>query len=112
MSVDQFLEGFGLKSTSLVAGVFGAVASLTYERNISPMRAVFLILVGAAAAGYLTPWLAEYMKVDGATANAYAFLIGLLSMRIIGAILSIGEKIKKDPVTFLKNLKGNNGTPG
>jgi high-affinity Fe2+/Pb2+ permease len=106
MSFESLLEQIGLKSPALVAGVFGAAASLSYERGIGPGRAVVLILVGAACAGYLTPVIAEWLSPSSSSIeNAYAFIIGLLSMRIIGGLITLGERFKEDPAAFIKTLK-------
>jgi hypothetical protein len=105
MSIESLFDHLGLKSTALVAGVFGAAASLSYERGIRPGRAVALILVGAASAGYLTPVVAGWTSTTPAMENAYAFIIGLLSMRIIGGLITLGERFKQDPAAFIKMLK-------
>lgn len=108
--MDNFFEFIGVKPTSLVAGVFGAVASLTYERQISVLRAVILIITGAASAAYLTPLVGGWLELTDNTENAYAFIIGLLSMKIIGGLMNIGDRFRQDPEAFLKIFR-KNGNP-
>lgn len=98
----DILELIGIKTSSLVAGVFGAVASLTYERNIGVIRAMILIVTGATCAAYLTPLAASWLELSDNTESAYAFIIGLLSMKIIGGLMTIGDRFRRDPESFIK----------
>lgn len=103
----DIFEFIGIKASSLVAGVFGAVASLTYERNIGVIRALVLIITGATSAAYLTPLAAQWLELSDNTESAYAFIIGLLSMKIIGGLMSLGDRFRQDPESFLKIFKKN-----
>jgi hypothetical protein len=107
MTIDQILESLGLKTPAVVAGILGATASLTYERDISPGRALLLILVGSACAAYITPLIAHYFTFEAPVDNAVAFMVGLLSMRIVGGLLVIGEKFKDDPMAFIRKIRNN-----
>lgn len=101
----DIFDFIGIKASSLVAGVFGAVASLTYQPNISALRALVLVVTGATSAAYLTPLVGQWLDLSDTTENAYAFIIGLLSMKIIGGLMTMGERFRNNPEAFIKIFK-------
>lgn len=107
MTVVEILESLGVKAPSLVAGLAGGAASLTFQKNIGWLRALVLIITGAVCAGYLTPLAVDYVAADQRLEGAYAFLIGLLSMHIIGGLISLGERFQDNPGAFLKIFRNS-----
>jgi len=50
------IGGFlGVKYASLIAGLAGAVVSLSYMRELTRWQMILAVLTGALVAGYLTP---------------------------------------------------------
>ena len=100
--IKEFLAEMGITLPFLLAGSMGAVTSLVYEKQLSFKRALLLILVGAVSSAYLSPLVAVQLGLSDTVSNMSAFITGLLSMRIIGALLEIGDKLKNNPAKIIK----------
>ena len=101
-----------MKASALVAGLIGGIVSLTYEEKLSFGKAIILILTGAACAAYITPLVELYIDFDKGMGNAFSFLIGLISMRLIGGVLVLADKWKIKPsLTELPKIETENETP-
>lgn len=107
--MNEFLISIGVKASSLIAGLSGGIISLTYEDKITPYRAAMLIITGGICASYLTPividWANKIATVGDHAENGGAFIIGLLSMKIVGGLLKLGEKFKRNPEKFIKKSR-------
>lgn len=86
---DFWVQVVGLKASALVAGMAGALISMMYEKELSPRRAVVLLLVGTFCAGYVTPLLSHLLHLKEEFSNSLSFLIGLTGMRIFHVILMV-----------------------
>lgn len=71
-----------------VVGALGALASLKFAPGETRWEKFLNVLAGTLAAGFSTPFLAEYLKMPSpAFLNAAAFFIGLLGMSLVAQIL-------------------------
>ncbi len=101
-------EIFGIKIANLIAGLCGGLVSLVFEKKLSFKRALLLIFVGAISSSYLTPILQHWIDFSEPTENAAAFLIGLMSMNILGGLLRLADSFESNPAKFYKNVREGN----
>jgi small basic protein len=101
----------GIKLSAVLAGLIGGIVSLSFIRNLTPLKAVFATLTGAASAAYTTPLIVSGFDFGHELENAIAFLTGLLGMNVLAGIFKISERFQQKPLETLrdiKNLKGPN----
>lgn len=112
-NLEHLLYILGVKLSALIAGVFGVGVSLMYEK-VSTARAIVLLLSGSFGAGYLTPLFASVFNLSTGVENSIAFLLGLVSMRLMGGIINISRKFYENPIGFIKSIlkykNSNNNT--
>lgn len=107
--LNNILNYVGVSDKLLIAGMIGSLLSLTYEVKPTFKSSLIAIFTGAFTAAYLTPSLVLDEKIE----LAIAFVFGIASMRIIGAILEIGEELRKDPFSIFSKFKQfKNGSKG
>lgn len=94
-------EQLGLKFTAFIAGVVGGIISLTFEAQLSFKRAITLILVGGSTAGYSFEFAHAYFAIKPQISGFFGFCIGLISMKLVNTLLSVGTMIQKDPSVLL-----------
>lgn len=98
----NFEEQLDIKLSVLVSGIIGGIISLTYEEKISTIRALVMIFVGGATAAYLQPSLQYFFSLDPKFSNGIGFVLGLISMKLTHLLLSIAEKVRKEPIVILQ----------
>jgi hypothetical protein len=109
-------EQLGIKLTALVGGLVGGIISLTFEEKLSFTRAVALIFTGGVTAGYSFVAVESYFHLSPSLAGVFGFSIGLISMRLVKAILNLASLVSSNPIAltsraeFLKALKNNGNT--
>lgn len=103
---EDILHQLGLKITTITAGLIGGLISLTYQKSIKWYKALFVIIIGGITAGYVTPLLTSILSLGTNLENSMAFILGLLGMRLTTAIVSLLEKISKDPSEFIRKIRG------
>lgn len=94
------VEFLGVRITSLVAGFFGGVVSLSFIQRLNKAQAFLAVITGSASAGYLTPVAVLYTPSNIPEASI-AFLVGLTAMNLIPGIVLLSETFKKSPKTFI-----------
>lgn len=102
-------EQLGIKLSVLIAGLVGGIVSLTYHEKTSFSRAILMITSGAATAAYLQPFAQSYFDLPEQFSVGLGFVLGLVSMRVIKALLTSSDKLLKDPLTLLKPFINKNG---
>lgn len=100
-------ELFGIKLSTVVAGIAGGIVSLTFEEQLTFKRALFLIFTGGVVAGYSSSILEAYLEYPDGVASAIAFFLGLLSMRIVEYLYEVGPKLIQ---RIVKRLTGYDST--
>jgi uncharacterized membrane protein YeaQ/YmgE (transglycosylase-associated protein family) len=104
MSLSEILEAAGIKSSSVIAGFAGAVASLVANKQLTFFQSVFTIAAGELTSGYVTPAVSEHFKMQRSTENMLAFFLGVIGMFLVVGVLRFMEDFSKSPVDALKNL--------
>ena len=90
-------EQLGIKFTAFIAGLVGGIVSLTFEAKLSFRRALTLILVGGSVAGYSFAFAHAYFQIKPEISGFFGFCTGLISMKLVNALLSLAAMIQKDP---------------
>lgn len=99
-------EHIGIKSGTAIAGFFGGVAALSYLKPSSLWQAVSVLACGVGGAIYWTPVTVHYLGLSGDLEYGAAFTLGLISMAMVGAIMSLIDAIKADPWALIDRLRG------
>lgn len=84
---------FGVKASHAVAGIIGAIASLTFEEKITFGKAITYIFVGGSVAGYSTYAAQQYFEFVPAIGGFAGFVLGILSIRLVSLLRTYGPKI-------------------
>ncbi len=103
-----------LEYASTLAGFLGNIAVLMAQNEISRKAMISAVVFGIFVSYSIPPLLVSYLISDSQMhwlpANGELLLsvligglVGGLSMHLIGALIHIGEKFKRDPVAFVKN---------
>ena len=89
------ITGFlGLKYTTLLGGFLGALASLSFVRELSLWGQLSAVLTGTATAAYVTPVIAGYWVITPAAENGIGFLLGLTSMNLVPAVINASKWVR------------------
>lgn len=104
----------GVKGSAVLAGLVGGIVSLSFMRDLTPVKAVLATLSGAASAAYLTPLVVHYLDVEAPAEHAVAFLAGLIGMNILAGVFKLSERFKQRPLDTIRDVQslksdGNEG---
>lgn len=92
----SFFKSLGFDIT-FIAGIAGAVASLTKQKGISLKEQIIIVLSGGFTANYLTPLTAEWLNFSEKTLYGIAFLLGYSGMKAVEILIkSTHKKISDD----------------
>lgn len=91
----------GVKVAYLLAGFAGAVASLSFLKELTNRQAALAAFTGAVTSNYMTPVVTGYFDAIQSYEYPAAFVIGLTAMNIIPGLLKLSEMFKRDPRSFL-----------
>jgi len=92
-----------------MAGGIGAILSLAFMPEIGWKKTIMIVLGGAFAAVYLTPWTlaaaGKFITVSASMENGAAFITGVLGMFFIGGIVKLGQAFRDNPNQIIKKGK-------
>lgn len=100
MPVESLLAALGLKPSSMVAGLFGAVLALPYMPDRSRWEKVFAVFGGMACAVYLAPWISTRLGLDESGHNAACFVIGIMGINIVRGLFVLSDRFRQNPEKF------------
>lgn len=101
------LESLGIKTSTAVAGFLGGVAAMSYLKPSSVWQGFAIVVCGLAGAIYWTPVASHYLGLHDSLEHAAAFTLGVVSMALVAAILTVADQIKKDPFGFFRQIRGH-----
>jgi len=97
-NVSETLLDYGFSIGYAIAGLFGAFAALSKERNLTISQRIFTILSGGATAAYITPLFIDvfHLNTNGSQYGA-AFIVGFSGLKTVEwTIDAIRSRIKSD----------------
>lgn len=83
----HFLKGLGIGFEYVLAGLFGALASVSKDKQMTFLEKFISIIVGGAVANYLTPLLVDWMKAGENTQYGIAFILGYTGLKSVEWII-------------------------
>ncbi len=98
-------EQLAIKLSSFIAGIAGGIISLTFEHQLSALRALLLIFAGGTTAGYAFKGIEVYYQANPNLSGVVGFALGLTSMKLISILMSVVEAARKDPSILLSYAK-------
>jgi drug/metabolite transporter (DMT)-like permease len=84
MTHAELEAALGVKIAAVVAGFFGAVISLAFDRKLSIFGAMLAVLAGVSCAAFVTPVVAYYWEMPKQLENGIAFFLGLGGLILMG----------------------------
>lgn len=99
----------GIKLSAVLAGLIGGIVSLSFIRNLTPLKAFLATLTGAASAAYMTPLIVNGLELGADFEHAIAFLTGLLGMNVLAGIFKVSERFQEKPLETLRDIKDLKG---
>jgi hypothetical protein len=97
----------GIKYAPTLAGIFGALASLSFRVGFTYPQCFFAICTGIACANYLTPVCVYYLSLPSSIELACAFVLGITGTNLVAGIVLIARKFEIDPIGFIKSRGGS-----
>jgi len=84
--MSDWLGIIGLKYTSLIGGLAGALVSLKFVPGVRLWQRVLNVIGGMLVAAFLTPLVQEFFALKDSISSGVAFLIGMYGMYIADAV--------------------------
>jgi hypothetical protein len=94
----EALLDYGFSVVFFVAGVFGALASLLRQKDLTLTERIITVISGGGTAAYITPMIVDYMGMNIGSSYGMAFLVGFAGLKMVEWIIAairnkfIGEK--------------------
>lgn len=95
----------GVKLLVLVAGFFGAVLSLSFNRKLSIVGAFLSVIAGVSCAAFLTPLISYFWVLPVQIENGIAFLLGLVGLLLMGKVYIFFSRLDLATVVRLRGDK-------
>jgi hypothetical protein len=100
------LELLGIKLSSLWAGFCGSSVYLVSVQRLGAFRMFTSVGASMLCAVYVSPLVAEFMKLNVRLEVGVAFIIGLTTMAIVPGLLKSASKASSDPLATIKKYRG------
>lgn len=84
--MNDWLGAVGLKYTTLVGGLAGALVSLKFIPGTTLWKRAINVAGGMMVAGFLTPLAQSFFTLKDQVSAGIAFLIGMYGMQIADAV--------------------------
>lgn len=85
--IDAILQGLGLKKAPLILGLIGSIIALKWIEAVGVWGRTCAVFIGCASAQVGTPLALHFFEFQPTYEGSVAFVIGLFSMSIIGAVM-------------------------
>lgn len=84
-----------------LAGLGGALVSLAHMQNLNRWQKAGAVVAGTLTAGFLGPYVAEYIAVNAHGSAAVHFLLGLCGLILTSGLVSIAKGFRENPAATL-----------
>ena len=84
----EILLDYGFSIAYFIAGIFGALASLIKQRELSTIERIITVLSGGGTAAYITPMLSEMVNLSEGSGYGVGFIVGFAGLKLVEWILS------------------------
>ena len=84
------------------AGLAGAMVSLAHAPAMTLRLRAGTLLVGLLTAGFVTPALADQLKLSVNSVAALAFVLGIAGMFLTAVVFNLATKFKENPDLALR----------
>lgn len=85
--VKQFFKGLGIEIAIIIAGLFGALASVSKEKKMTFFEKFISIIVGGAVSNYITPIVVYWTNAGENTKYGIAFILGYTGLKSVEWII-------------------------
>jgi uncharacterized membrane protein YeaQ/YmgE (transglycosylase-associated protein family) len=82
------LLDYGFSVVFFMAGIFGAIASLLRQREMSLSERFITILSGGGTAAYITPMIVDMVGLHEGSSYGMAFIVGFAGLKMVEWIIS------------------------
>ena len=104
------LAKLGLKGVYLLTGLVGSSIALLYGAKImtwrDKLKAIVFVISGSVVTGFVTPLIILWQPNWVGAEYSIAFVIGIFGMSIIRDIFSFIYDFGKNPLEYLRMLRG------
>lgn len=84
----ETLLDYGFSVVFFIAGVFGALASLLRQKELTRMERIITVLSGGGTAAYITPMVVDFMGLNEGSAYGMAFIVGFAGLKMVEWIIA------------------------
>lgn len=103
--MEDLLLKLGIPSAKmLMAAVFGSMINIILGHKMPFWKSVVVWISGIVCSVYLTPIATEKIKWLEDAEGFTGFMLGILGMRIILAVIKIGESLANDPLKTVGDI--------
>lgn len=88
MSLSELEHYLGVKLSGAVAGVVGAIVSLTLHEKLTLVKALGLIITGGAVSAYSTYATQAFLHLPPELGGFIGFILGLCSLKLVEKVSS------------------------
>lgn len=88
------------------SGLAGAMVSLVHAKGLTVWQKVGTLVVGTVTAGFLTPAIADGLKLSLNLAAATGFLLGIAGMMLTAIVVNAATKARDDPTAVIAWVLG------
>jgi hypothetical protein len=86
-NVKQFFKAVGLEAGMIIAGFFGALASVSKDKKMTFIEKFISVVVGIAVSNYLTPIVFDWTNAGENSKYGIAFLLGYTGLKSVEYII-------------------------
>ena len=108
--MEELLAKLGIKGVYLITGLIGSSVALLFGRKIKTWRdklkAVIFVLAGSVVTWFVTPLVLVWHPSWAGAEYSIAFVVGIFGMSIIRDLLNFIYDFGKNPMEYLRMLRG------
>jgi hypothetical protein len=93
--INQFLKGIGIEVAYIVAGIFGTMARLSKDDQLTFFQILISIVAGSGVANYLTPVICDIIRASNNTRYGIAFICGYMGLKAVEIAINYIKSHKK-----------------